>query len=139
MTYPGHVVKQGEADEQIVSAVQAQLLAHGCGPVDATGVFGPETKASVKLFQVRNVDAEGRPLKQDGQVGPLTWSALFGEQTVPGSTEPTSAFLDAVLSRADSQVGVLEQPKNSNSGPEVDEYLRRAGVPLNLPVDQKPW
>jgi hypothetical protein len=29
-------------------------------------------KQAVKLFQARNVDAEGRPLKQDGEIGALT-------------------------------------------------------------------
>jgi|RhiMethySRZTD1v2_1073278.scaffolds.fasta_scaffold107522_5 hypothetical protein len=139
MKYPGHVIKEGESDKTIVAAIQAQLDTRGCGPTDTTGIFGSATKASVKLFQTRNVDAEGNPLKQDGKVGSLTWGALFGVETVPASTEPTSPFLGAVLLKATSQVGVLEQPKNSNSGPEVDGYLQRAGVPLNLPDNQKPW
>src|SRR5262245_42536417 len=120
MKYPERVIKEGESDKTIVGAIQVQLEARGCGPLDKTGVFGPKTKASVKLFQSRNVDSEGNPLKQDGRVGPLTWAALFGNETVPAATEPTSPFLAAVLSKAGSQVGMLEQPKNSNSGPEVD-------------------
>ena len=98
-----------------------------------TGIFGPATKSSVKLFQARNVDAEGNSLKQDGKLGPITWGALFGVETVPATTEPTSPFLGAVLSKAASQVGILEEPRNSNSGPEVDDYLQRAGVSLDLP------
>jgi hypothetical protein len=139
MNYPGHVTKEGESDKTIVRAIQAQLEARGCGPLDKTGIFGSKTKASVKLFQARNVDSEGNPLKQDGRVGPLTWAALFGDEMVPAATEPSTEFLAAVLSKAGSQVGVLEQPKNSNSGPEVDEYLRRAAVPLDLPAKDKPW
>ena len=81
MQYPRRVVKAGESDRTLVTAVQQQLLARGCGPIDAPGVFGPQTEASVKLFQARNVDGEGRPLKQDGELGPLTWAALFGEET----------------------------------------------------------
>src|SRR4029453_5279088 len=121
MKYPGHVIKEGESDTTIVGGIQAQLDARGCGPLDKTGIFGPETKASVKLFQARNVDPAGNPLKQDGRVGPLTWAALFGDETVPAATEAPPPFLAAVLLKAGSQVGVLEQPKNSNSGPEVDE------------------
>lgn len=139
MRYPGRLTKEGEPDTAIVKAIQARLNALGCGPLDAEGVFGPKTKASVKLFQARNVDAEGRPLVQDGKVGSLTWAALFGNDTVPTATKARSPLLTAVLETAASQVGVREQPKNSNSGPEVDDYLRRAGVPLNLPAMQKPW
>ena len=69
MNYPRRVIKEGESDKTIVSTIQAQLEARGCGPLDKTGVFGPKTKASVKLFQARNVDSEGNPLKQDGKVG----------------------------------------------------------------------
>jgi len=71
MNYPGHVIKEGESDKTIVKAIQAQLEARGCGPLDKTGVFGPKTKASVKLFQARNVDSEGNPLKQ-GKIGQAT-------------------------------------------------------------------
>jgi hypothetical protein len=139
MDYPGHVVNEGEPDAAIVQAVQLQLDARGCGPLESTGTFGPKTKASVKLFQARNVDSLGNPLKQDGTIGPLTWAALFGDDTVPSASDASSPFLAAVLDKAASQVGVLEQPQNSNSGPEVDAYLSRAGVPLDLPAAQKPW
>jgi len=57
----------------------------------------------------------------------------------PTVTDPTSPFLGAVLSKASAQVGALESHKNSNSGPEVNAYLQRAGVSLSLPADQKPW
>ncbi|HMF96378.1 MAG TPA: peptidoglycan-binding domain-containing protein [Vicinamibacterales bacterium] len=130
MTYPGHVVAEGERDNSIIDAIQKQRADRGCGPLDPSGVFGPETTASVKLFQARHVDAASVPLKQDGRVGPLTWAALFGHDNVPTVTDPTSRFLGAVLSKASSQVGVLENPNNSNSGPEVNAYLQRAGVSL---------
>jgi hypothetical protein len=139
MKYPGHVIKEGEGDKSLVRAIQAKLDALGCGPLGKTGTFGPKTKAAVKLFQARHVDAAGSPLKQDGKVGPLTWAALFGHDTLPSTTGAPSPYLAAVLARADSQIGVREQPKDSNSGPEVDEYLRRAGVPLTLPMKKKPW
>ena len=34
-------------------------------------------KQTIKLFQARHVDADGRPLKQDGEVGSITWEVLF--------------------------------------------------------------
>lgn len=139
MQYPGRAIKAGETDRALVRAVQQRLLASHCGPVDASGVFGLRTTSAVKLFQGRHVDANGQPLKIDGKVGPLTWAVLFGDATVPVETAPPSAFLAAVMAKAASQVGVLERPRNSNSGPEVNEYLRRAGVPLTLPSERKPW
>ena len=139
MQYPRRVIKPGETDRAIVTALQQQLTARGFSPLDALGVFGPQTEAAVKLFQTRNVDREGRPLKQDGEIGPLTWAALFGDDTVPDRLTPSSPLLKAVLGQAASQVGVLEKPKNSNSGPEVNEYLKRAGVSIDLPAEKKPW
>jgi hypothetical protein len=139
MQYPRRVVKRGESDRAIVTVVQQELLARGLGPVDAAGVFGAKTEGATKLFQARHVDGDGRPLKQDGEIGPLTWAALFGDQTIPERVTPSSPFLKSVLAHAASQLGVREQPKNSNSGPEVDEYLKRVGVPLDLPAAKKPW
>jgi putative chitinase len=41
--------------------------------VEAIGTFGPKTEAAVKAWQKAN------GLKDDGIVGPFTWSKLFGE------------------------------------------------------------
>jgi len=139
MNYPGHIIKVGESDRSIVKAVQKQLEAAGCGPIDTLGVFGSQTKASVKLFQARHADTRSIPLKQDGEVGPLTWSALFGSDTLSSSNGASSQLLKDVIVTAGSQVGVREQPKDSNSGPQVDAYLQRVGVSLNLPATEKPW
>jgi peptidoglycan hydrolase-like protein with peptidoglycan-binding domain len=42
-------------------------------PVTDDGVFGPRTKAAVKVFQLQ------QHLDQDGVVGPKTWTALLNE------------------------------------------------------------
>ena len=42
MKYPGRVIKEGESDKTIVSILQAELEARGCGPVDKTRRFRPE-------------------------------------------------------------------------------------------------
>ena len=139
MDYPGHVVREGEPDKKLVRMVQARLDECGCGPLGRSGTFGPKTRDAVRFFQARHVDATGTPLRQDGKVGPLTWAALFGGDTLPAAIAAPSSFLAAVLSKAGSQVGVREQPKDTNSGPQVDEYLRRAGMALDLPAKQKPW
>lgn len=137
MQYPGRVIKMGESDAAIVKVLKKQLnkaLAASSDTVlkldPENPSFGPSTREVVKLFQARNVDAEGRPLKQDGQVGSLTWEALFGSDTVVTNKKPDNDFLISVLSIAagEEKKKVREQPKNSNKGPEVSEYLRRAGV-----------
>jgi putative chitinase len=43
--------------------------------VEAIGTFGPKTEAAVKAWQKAN------GLKDDGIVGPKTWSKLFGESS----------------------------------------------------------
>lgn len=139
MQYPGHTIRKGEPNKAIVRALQSQLLAVNCGPVDAAGVFGAKTDAALRLFQARHTDSEGRPLKVDGKAGPLTWAVLFGTATVPEQVGAPSAFLAAVVAKAATQVGVMERPRNSNSGREVDAYLTRAGVPLSLPAPSKAW
>jgi hypothetical protein len=53
---------------------------------------------------------------------------------VPQVAAVGDAFLGAVLDKAGAaaDAGVREQPRNGNRGPEVDEYLRRAGVTPGL-------
>jgi hypothetical protein len=91
-------------------------------------------KQTIKLFQARFTDGSGRPLKQDGEVGALTWEALFGAGTVPGSETADSPLLTQVLAVASAEeaLQVREIPPNSNRGPQVDVYLRRAGVSPGL-------
>jgi hypothetical protein len=135
MKYPGRLIKEGEADAAIVKALKRQLnKALALEPAQrldpANPQFGPKMKRVVKLFQARNVDAKGRPLKQDGEVGSLTWATLFGPGSVTGRDTPRSALLAAALAAAagEEAKAVREQPKNSNRGPEVEAYLARVGL-----------
>src|SRR5262245_49694884 len=98
MQYPGRIIKAGEQDAAVVRDVKERLneslaIDHDptlrCDPDDP--VFDARTKATVKLFQARNVDAEGRPLKQDGEIGSLTWGALFGTEMVFSASDPGDA------------------------------------------------
>ena len=141
MDYPGRMIKLGEQDSAIVQALKLRLnqaLVIDNDPElrldPANSQFGPKMKQAVKLFQTRNVDREGRPLKQDGEIGSLTWEALFGIESVPASNTPDSDLLAKVLSIAAGEEAkqVREQPRNSNRGPEVDQYLVRAGVSPGL-------
>ena len=139
MEYPKRTIKAGERDAGIVKALKAQL--NEALALDANSElrldpdepsFGPRMKQLVKLFQTRNVDAEGRPLKQDGEVGALTWAALFGTDTVPASDAASDALLAGMLdvAAAEEAKQVRENPKNSNRGPEVDIYMKRACAPV---------
>lgn len=138
MEYPKHVVKIGERDENVVKAVKRALnkaLALNEGDdlyLDPDNPrFGPKMKKIVKLFQLRNVDADGTPLKQDGEIGSLTWAALFGSDALPVAAAPDDAFVSRVLEIAAHEAAkqVREDPRNSNRGPEVNAYLASTGTP----------
>ncbi|HWM92094.1 MAG TPA: peptidoglycan-binding protein [Thermoanaerobaculia bacterium] len=133
-SYPGKVVKRGHKVKEDVLAVQARLNELGCGPVDEDGDFGKQTHDAVRLFQARFTDTDGLPLKIDGEIGSLTWAALFGEQSVTVRHETSSDLLGAVLEFATTQIGVMET--SPNRGPEVDEYVKSVG--LN-PAGQFAW
>lgn len=137
MQYPGRVVKAGEQDADIVRAVKVQLnqmLGIADDPAlrldPANPAFGPRVRQVVKLFQARHVDGDGRPLKQDGEIGSLTWAALFGTGSVVERVQAIEALLVGVLevAAAEEGKGVREQPRNSNRGPQVDAYLKRVGL-----------
>ena len=141
MQYPGRVIKQGEADARIVKALKVALnkalALRGAASItlDAENPsFGTRMKQAVRLFQSHHLDALGQPLKIDGEVGAITWAVLFGGERVPTAELALDPFLDAVLkvAAAEEAKAVREQPKNSNRGPEVDAYLKRAGVPPGL-------
>lgn len=126
--FPGRIIKSGEPDEQIIKSIQKRLNQVGCGPIEEDGFFLNETKKAVKLFQARFPDANGNPLKVDGEVGSITWSALFGSAAVPSNTSPSSSLIKSVIEFANTQIGVLESPLGSNRGKQVDEYLRAVGL-----------
>lgn len=95
-------------------------------------MFSPGTMEAIELFQVRTLDARGQPLSVDGRVGPMTWGALFGEGAVPPVADPPTPLASAVLAAAGKEVGVMEVPAGSNSGPRVNQYLASVGEPPGL-------
>lgn len=136
MHYPHRTVMPGEHDAALVRALKVRLndalALHGNDRLDVDEPrFGPRMRNAVRLFQARHVDAHGRPLVQDGRIGVLTWAALFGAASVASSTPPLSPLLARALqiAGAAADAGVREVPRNSNRGPEVDDYLRRTGTP----------
>ncbi|MFY7864587.1 CHAP domain-containing protein [Roseateles sp.] len=137
MLFPGHTIKAGESDASIVKALKAQLnrvLSLANEPSlrldESEGTFGAKMRQVVKLFQARHVDPEGRPLKQDGEVGAITWSVLFGQQSVPQAATAIDPLLAEVIKVARFELDrpVREQPTNSNRGPDVEKYLASVGL-----------
>jgi len=127
--YPGHYLTVGAKDRESIRLVQQRLNQVGCGPVEPNGIFNKQTKSAVHLFQARSVDSQGRSLNPDGVVGPLTWAALFGSNSLPGTIDvPHSPLLQMTLVVAASQIGVMEHPPGRNTGPEVDRYLEAVGL-----------
>jgi hypothetical protein len=128
MKYPGRVIKQGETDTTIIKAIQQKLNEFNYGPLQGTGVFGPKTMQSIKLFQSLNRDQQGNPLVVDGKLGAISWHILFGAETVPQIHQAPNHLLTKTLDVARSQLGVMEDPLGSNRGPQVDQYLRSVGL-----------
>lgn len=126
--FSGQVIKRNSPDRVGVTAIQKRLVELGCGPLAQTGLFDSATEGAVRLFQTRFPDLAGFPMKVDGEVGQITWAALFGEAELPPITKAGSGLAKAALAKAASQIGVMEKPPGSNSGPEVDAYLTSVGV-----------
>jgi hypothetical protein len=126
MNYPNRIIKKGEKDKNIVKAIQNQLNARQCGPIDPDGDFGGITDSAVRLFQSRHGDSTGTPLKADGQIGQITWAVLFGTESIPSDNVSPSKLLTEALKVAKSQTNVRET--GPNRGPEVDEYLKSVGL-----------
>jgi hypothetical protein len=139
VAFRGRPLQRGELDSDDVRAVQSRLNDLRFGPLVVDGDFGQATENAVLHFQARNSATDGKPLPIDGEVGETTWAALFG----PGAVFSTDAFdanaplRDLVIDIAASQIGVVEQPRGSNRGPEVDVYIRTTG--LNPAADSFPW
>src|SRR5262245_40613979 len=112
LAFPGRTIQAGESNPEIVLAIQRRLNAVGCRPLAESGRFGPVTTVAVKRFQMRFTDADGLPLKVDGVVGPITWTALFG--TASPVVETDGPLLSGAIEQAAAEIGVLEVPPGSN-------------------------
>lgn len=137
MRYPGRVIKMGESDAAVVRALKAQLnkalTLAGEDKLkldESNAMFGPKVKQAVQMFQARHGDSEGRPLKPDGEVGAITWAALFGDSKVANVSKPANKFLGEALdvALAEEAKKIREVPPNSNRGPAVEAYLASVGL-----------
>lgn len=133
MNYPGHIITKTEKQPEIIKAIKTALNKKmpDIERLDTDlASIGNKTETAIKLFQARNTDNEGRPLKQDGQIGPLTWSALFEtgdhEYAYDAPTVLLHKAVEVAAQEADEKV--REYPPNSNKGPKVEIYLRSIGL-----------
>ena len=127
--FPRRIVKVGDSIKETVKKIQNRLNSVGCGPIAEDGVFDKDgTEKAVKLFQARFQDVTGRALEIDGKIGSLTWGAMFGASTVPSNSAAPSALAKSAIDFAITQIGVMEKPIGSNRGPEVNGYLKAAGL-----------
>lgn len=151
--YPGRLIKRDTANKSAVKLIQKRLRElgytqpgdKGPEPLSADGDFGQNTENAIELFQVRHTDLTGRQLVADGQVGQLTWEALFGRPPAvipPAGAENavaaavvTDALLAKALEFAVGEIGVREDPLGSNKGARVVEYQARVGIPRG----GEPW
>jgi hypothetical protein len=127
MNFPGRIIRIGEPDAAIVTAIATALAARGSVSISPPGVFDADFKALIKLFQSQNVDEAGRPLEIDGEVGSMTWGALFGAPAA--SFAAAGSLAVSALGMAVTQLGVMEVPPGSNRGPRVNQYLASTGTP----------
>ena len=145
--YPGRYLQRGMEGDPDVKLVQQRLHDVRADPGTADGDFGEVTEFALKLFQARSSNLAGEPLEIDGVVGPETWAALFGPESIaprrgditPGEVPlPGAGTLAAtVMDIAAREVGVREVPLGSNRGPRVDEYIRETG--LDPAATSTPW
>lgn len=125
--FPGAVLKRNSPHGEAVKALQTRLNALGMGSLPINGLFDAPTEAAVRRFQGLFSDLKGNPLSVDGQVGEVSWGALFGAASLP-KIVPGGALALATLDVARAQLGVSEKPPGSNKGKEVEAYLKSVGL-----------
>ena len=139
LPYAGTPIRAGNNDAETINQIQTTLESAGIGGL-TRGSFDAAMTSAVKLFQSRTVDQSGAPLKIDGIVGRFTWIALFGAPPV-ATTDSLRLLPAQLLSVASSQIGVMETAGQANRGPQVDVYLRTAGIanPAGNRPEGYPW
>lgn len=139
VSYPGSPIRAGNSVAVVIDQIQGALESNGIGGL-TRGQFDAAMTSAVKLFQSRQVDQAGVPLKVDGVVGRFTWTALFGSPSTQ-ATGIIAALPAQVLSVAITQIGVMENAGQPNRGPQVDAFLKAAGIgnPAANPPSGFPW
>jgi hypothetical protein len=146
MQFPGRIIKAGERNGEIVKVLKAQLnQVLGLSGAQMLAIdnpnFGPKMTQAVMMFQARNVDSQGTPLKTDGEVGSVAWEVLFGPDSVPVATQADDELLRVAITMAQAEevAQVREVRPPANRGPRVDEYQTRTGLKLKAGADGFAW
>lgn len=126
--FNGKLIRKNSNQITEINQIQDALKKLGLGQGLTTGLYDSAMESAVKLFQSRNVDAAGYPLKVDGVIGLFTWTALFGIQVFLPPSQTVSILSSQALATAISQIGIVEIPGQPNRGVQVDEYLITAGI-----------
>jgi len=131
MKYPGRYITHRESDVSIQNAVRARLREKmpDLHDLPQTGRIDKAVRSAIKMFQSRNVDGAGRPLKDDGIIGPLTWAALFGDDYATDWITHKISSSAVLTAYREAERGVREDPRNSNRGDRVEDYLASVGLP----------
>jgi hypothetical protein len=117
--YPGHVLRRGST-----------------GPPSATsrpsfaGSTSTASSASRPSGRPALPGCHKPPLQADGEVGPITWAALFG-QPIPAPAPKSLA--EKAFANAVNLIGVMEVGGN-NTGPMVSRIIKANGG-----VGPEPW
>jgi hypothetical protein len=120
-------------------ALAALAVAPPCGPAD--GVFGAQTKTTVRAFQTgwnAHATAAAARVPTDGRIDQATWTALFDAARTAGATAPHATGAagtlpadiakDVPLTRA--QMGRLKAWMTQNFKDQIDPVI--AGTPVDF-------
>src|SRR4051794_10313312 len=107
---PSEMLRLGSTGPDVVR-IQSALA------VTPDGIFGPETAAAVRTFQMRN------SLLVDGIVGPQTWKVLFNNVT-GASYSPSSPRFGFTIQRASQVETAQVRPAIGGKGPVAKIMVR---------------
>lgn len=123
-------IRQGSTGAAVLDA-QRHLNRHGFGPLSTDGQMGPRTAAAARDFQA------SAGLVADGVIGPVTWRALLATMARPSPAHLAESVLELAtvarrvplelqaraLSIAVACLGLEENPRGSNGGPQIDPFV----------------
>jgi len=112
---------------ETIQAIQHELARKGFDPGVIDGIWGHRTERAVRLYQASH------GLLVDGIVGPITWKALFGTDSIDSEWDnPAIPWFQ----EARRLMGIKERV-GPGSEPKIIEWARSAGIAYN--DDDIPW